>query len=462
MRGNPLLARLGVRALATLFLLAALAVSPRASAQKPNSNTAAGGQKKSDDAISKKDADPEIELQKAISQSGNDRAALVRNLREYLKKFPDAPRKASVYRALIESCQQLNDDACALDYAEQLIAVHPDDSEMMMLAVSLLQKKGDDGSLIRARGYVTRVIDRIEKTTADERSQRSSVADWQSQHDDLLSALYSLRGQIETSQHDEAAAEKDLQKSYSIMPNATSAEQLGELAEMKHENQKAIDQYVLAFVLPDAAPTSKLDRRALRQKLGNVWRQVHGSEAGLGEAILAAYDRTAAPNTASASATDPAAVNKHATEPLEFTLRTLDGKPTPLAPLKGKVLVLSFWATWCGPCRELEPQFVQVARSYAGNPAIDFFAVNTDEDQTLVQPFLAREKWNVPVLFADGLDDYFKVESLPTVIVLDADGKVTYRVNGFPPEGFTEALNTAIQSDLPAATAAINATSAAN
>jgi thioredoxin-related protein len=68
----------------------------------------------------------------------------------------------------------------------------------------------------------------------------------------------------------------------------------------------------------------------------------------------------------------------------------------------------------------------------------------------------------VPVLFADGLDDYFKVESLPTVIVLDATGKVTYRVNGFPPEGFTEALNTAIQSDLPAATAAIAATSAAN
>jgi thiol-disulfide isomerase/thioredoxin len=464
MRGNPLLARPGVRAIAALFLLAALSVSPHASAQKQNPDSSAAAKKKTDDAVSKKDADPEIELQKAIAQSGNDRAALVRNLREYLKKFPDAPRKASVYRALIESCQQLNDDACALDYAEQLIAVHPDDSEMMMLAVSLLQKKGDDGSLIRARGYVTRVIDRIEKSTADERSQRSSVADWQSQHDDLLSALYSLRGQIESSQHDSAAAEKDLQKSYAIMPNATSAEQLGELAEMKHENQKAIDQYVLAFVLPDAAPTSKLDRRALRQKLGNVWRQVHGSEAGLGEAILAAYDRTATSATASvgASAGDPAAANKHATQPLEFTLRTLDGKPTPLAPLKGKVLVLSFWATWCGPCRELEPQFVQVARSYAGNPAIDFFAVNTDEDQTLVQPFLAREKWNVPVLFADGLDDYFKVESLPTVIVLDASGKVTYRVNGFPPEGFTEALNTAIQSDLPAATAAMNATSAAN
>ena len=424
--------------------LALLAYAHATFAQKPQAVTPSGK-----DSISKKDADPEIELQKAIADAGNDRAALVRNLKAYLKKFPDAPRKAGVYRALIESCQQLEDDACALDYAEQLIAVHPDDSEMMMLAVSLLQKKGDEQSLVRASGYVSRVIDRIEKSTAVERSQRSSVADWQSQHDDLLSALYSLRGQIEFSQQKYDVAMADLQKSYSIRANASAAEQLGEIAELRHENQKAIDEYILAFVLPDGGPAAKVDRRALRQKLGNVYRQVHGSEAGLGEAILAAYDRSGAP-TANASF-DPAAANKHATEPFEFTLRTLDGKPTPLAPLKGKVLVLSFWATWCGPCRELEPEFIRIARAYEGNPGVSFFAVNTDEDETLVAPFVAREKWNVPILFADGLDDYFKIESLPTVVVLDQTGKITYRINGYPPEGFSGALTNAIQSNLSTA-----------
>jgi thiol-disulfide isomerase/thioredoxin len=413
-------------------------------AQKPQSSSAPDK-----DSVSKKDADPEIELQKAIADAGNDRAALVRNLKAYLKKFPDAPRKAGVYRALIESCQQLEDEACALDYAEQLIAVHPDDSEMMMLAVSLLQKKGDEQSLVRASGYVSRVIDRIEKSTAEERSQRSSVADWQSQHDDLLSALYSLRGQIEFSQQKYDVAMADLQKSYAIRANASAAEQLGEIAELRHENQKAIDEYILAFVLPDGGSASKIDRRALRQKLGNVYKQVHGGEAGLGEAILAAYDHSAAP-VANASY-DPAAANKHATELFEFTLRTLDGKPVPFAPLKGKVLVLSFWATWCGPCRELEPEFIHIARAYEGNPGVSFFAVNTDEDETLVGPFVAREKWNVPILFADGLDDYFKVESLPTVVVLDQSGKITYRINGYPPEGFSEALTNAIQSNLSTA-----------
>ena len=118
----------------------------------------------------------------------------------------------------------------------------------------------------------------------------------------------------------------------------------------------------------------------------------------------------------------------------------------PLASAKGKILVLSFWATWCGPCKELEPEFVDVAKSYAGNADIVFFAVNTDEDQSLVSQFVAHEKWDVPVVFGDGLDDFMKVESLPTVMVLDRAGKIIYRVNGFPPEGFAENLTTAIQA----------------
>src|ERR1700678_4257744 len=118
------------------------------------------------DAISKRDADPELELQKALSAAGNDRAAVVRNLKAYLQKFPDTPRKAAVYRAIVESCQQLKDDACAVDYAERLVALHPDDSEMMMLAVGILQEQSDDASLTRASGYVTRVLDRVKKATA--------------------------------------------------------------------------------------------------------------------------------------------------------------------------------------------------------------------------------------------------------------------------------------------------------
>ena len=432
-----------------MFLAGALGVRAQ------NTSPPAGAAKTPSDAISKQDANPEVELQKTIADAGNDRGALVRNLERYLQRFPDAPRKASVFRALVESCEQLQDDACALKYSEQLIALRPDDSEIMMLAVGLLQKQGDDASLTRASGYVSRVLDRIDKTTAAEKPPRVSLAEWQQNHDELRAALYNLRGQIEKSQHDDAAAEKDLRMSYTVLRNAVAAEQLGELAEMRRDYAAAAQEYLLAFVLPEDGAVGKVNRREVRKRLGNVWRQLHGSEEGLGAAVLAQYDSlgAVAATGAGAGAASPAAANKNAKDVYAFVLRTLDGSAVPLAGVRGKVLVLSFWATWCGPCRELEPQFVQVAKNYAGNGDIAFYAVNTDEDESLVAPFLGHEKWDVPVVYADGLDEFVKVQSLPTVLILDRAGKITYRINGYPPEGFAENLTNGIQAAVGAVSA---------
>jgi thiol-disulfide isomerase/thioredoxin len=166
----------------------------------------------------------------------------------------------------------------------------------------------------------------------------------------------------------------------------------------------------------------------------------------LGEAFLAAYDRIGAP------AQKPGAErhNANAKDTYDFVLRKIDGSAVPLATEKGKTLVLSFWATWCGPCRELEPEFAQVAKGYAGNPQIDFYAVNTDEDEAAVAPFVAHEKWDVPIVYADGLDAFMRVESLPTIVILNGDGKIAYRTDGFMPDGFEETLTTAIQRAMAA------------
>ena len=389
----------------------------------------------------KRDAEAEAELQKALNAAGNDRAALVRNLKDYLRRFPDAPRKAAVDRALIEACQQLRDDECALDYAEQLIALQPDDSEIMLLAVTILQRRGDDASLVRANGYVSRVIDRVQKSTPGERAEHASAEEWQQHRDTILSQLFALRGQIEKSQHAYEIAIKDLQMSYALRPNAVAAEAIGEIAEFQKDLGRAIQEYSLAFVLPESGPAGKVDRAEIRLKLGNVWRQTHGSEQGLGEQILSTYDYLRPVSN------DAQAVrNKDVHDPLAFVLRHLDGSPLFMASLRGKTIVMSFWATWCGPCHILEPMFSQVAKNYAGDPNLVFFAVNVDDDESLVAPFVAREKWNVPIVFADGLDDLLKVETLPTVLIIDHKGKIVYRVGGLSPDAFSEELTTAIQS----------------
>ena len=427
-----------------LALVATLTVALNPVAYAQNPAPPPEQSKAPSDTISKKDADPELELQKALSSAGNDRAAVVRNLKAYLQKFPDSPRKAAVYRAIVESCQQLKDDACAVDYAEKLVALRPDDSEMMMLAVGILQEQADDASLVRASGYVTRVLDRVQKSSVAEKPARVSATEWQQHHDELIAALYNLRGQIEKSQKNYEAAAKDSELSYVAKPNPAAAEELGELAELRRDRAKAIDEYLIAFVLPDDPTSGKVDRRDVRKKLGNLWRQVHGSEKGLGEAMLVAYDRFGS----AAQTSNSEARNSNAKDEYEFVLRKVDGAAVPMAAEKGKTVVLSFWATWCGPCRELEPEFAQVAKNYAGNVQVDFFAVNTDEDEAAVAPFVKREKWNLPIVYADGLDSFMKVEALPTVVILDREGKIAYRVDGFLPDGFQENLTAAIQAVL--------------
>ena len=237
------------------------------------------------------------------------------------------------------------------------------------------------------------------------------------------------------------AAVTDLEKSYRLQANAAAALRLGEIAELRGEREKAIEQFLLAFVLPDLKGLS-VDRAEVRRKLGNLWKQVHGNENGLGERLLQAYDKAVADSRPAA----PAERNAGAKEVHGFELRRADGSAAvKLSEAKGKVLVLSFWATWCLPCRELEPLFEKVERQYAGQADVMFLAVNTDEDETLVKPFVEREKVKSTVVFADGLDQWMKIASIPTVMVLDRDGKIVYRGQGFAPDGFAEALTAAIE-----------------
>ncbi len=423
-----------------------LAFSLAAAAQE--SNPAAPPSKKSPDASAKKSPDPDAELQKALANAGNDSTAMVRNLEQYLQQFPDAPRKAAVYRALVEACQQTNDARCALDYSERLIAIRPDDSQMMLLAVNLLQQQGDDASLDHAAGYLTRILDRVEKTPPEERPAREPVTEWQDGQSQLRTALYYVRGQVEKSQHKYDDAAKDLHLSDSIRPNALAAKSLGEVAELRGDFGGAIEEYVQAFTLPESGPAGNVNRQDVLRELGNTWRQVHGSEQGLGDAILAAYGRAALPSPAGRSTS--AARNKDAKDVFAFLVRRLDGSPLPLESLKGKIMVLSFWATWCAPCRELEPIFNRVARTYAGNADVVFFAVSTDDDEAQVPAFVAREKWDVPVIYADGLGELLKADTLPTVLVLNRTGDVAYRTGGLRRDGFADALTAAIQTALGA------------
>jgi len=383
---------------------------------------------------------PAEELQKAIGDAGNDRAELVKNLKAYLEKYPDARERPQIYRALVEACIQFKDDPCATDYAERIVALTPDDTSMTLLAVQLLEHSGDRAGLRRAVTYVSRVNDSVKAAPISEKSPRVSVEEWEGQKKRDQSALLALRARLEGQLNDSPAARKDYEESYSLQPNATAAAKLGELDELAKSYESAAFHYARAFALSDSEDKA-VNRRELRDKLGNVWRLAHGSDVGLGDFLLKAIDDV----TAARAAPHPLR-NDGVKDPFAFVLRRAPGGDSyPVASLKGKIIVINFWATWCGPCHVLEPIYEKLAARNAENPDLIFLSANCDDDESLVGPYLAERHTRTTEVFADRLDQLFGVNSFPTVLILDASGKVAFRANGIDPETMETDLGTAIR-----------------
>jgi thiol-disulfide isomerase/thioredoxin len=405
---------------------------------------------KTDDAVAPpKDAalDPDAELQLAVRQAGNDSAALVQSLEAYLVKYPDSPRRGAIYRALLESEMNLHNQKSALEYAEKVIAIQPEDSQSMYLAVTLLEKMPDEASQLRAVDFDTRLIDRVSKADPESRPQQMTLEDWQAGRNKFMVDLYVMRGRLQHHLHKNDEAVKDLTAGFRLFPNAEAALTLGEIAEENKHSDEAVRQYATAFNLASQAQPDNegpsLDRDMLRLRMGNLWRFTHDSNAGLGDIVLSAYDRSR--DLAKADKPDAPVYNKDVTDPLQFSLRHVDGSgPLKLAESHGKVVVLNFWTTWCAYCNQMESMLADVRTKFTGRDDVVFLAINADEEESQVAPFLQGQKPGGTLIFADGVNHAFHVESIPTILVLDKLGKIAYRTQGFAPDGFADLAAAAI------------------
>src|SRR6266478_3567624 len=189
-----------------LCLLSALLALPVAAQAPVNDKPKTTDKKTSQKQAAGKPFPRAEELQKAITDAGNDRAALVKNLQAFLEKFPDAPERPQIYRALVEACMQFHDDACASNYAERIVSLTPEDVSMTLLAIQLLERTGDTAALGRAVTYATRVYDSVNGSPISEKSPRVSMEEWEGQKKRDKSAVLALRGRLEGRLQNTAAA----------------------------------------------------------------------------------------------------------------------------------------------------------------------------------------------------------------------------------------------------------------
>ncbi len=111
-------------------------------------------------------------------------------------------------------------------------------------------------------------------------------------------------------------------------------------------------------------------------------------------------------------------------------MKTLDGATQSLAALRGRVVVLNFWATWCGPCRE-EMVLVERLRDELKSQGVEILGV-TDEQPEAARRWLADRKRSLPTLIdaERTLFRHYAIESIPVLIIIRRDGKVSSYVVG--------------------------------
>jgi thiol-disulfide isomerase/thioredoxin len=115
----------------------------------------------------------------------------------------------------------------------------------------------------------------------------------------------------------------------------------------------------------------------------------------------------------------------------EFKLDALDGKSLSLATARGKVILLNFWATWCGPCRAEIPDLIALQQRYKDQLQIIGLTVD-DDDASTIKQVIAEEHINYPVAMSspEVRLQYGGISALPTSFVLDGQGRVVQKHEG--------------------------------
>lgn len=170
------------------------------------------------------------------------------------------------------------------------------------------------------------------------------------------------------------------------------------------------------------------------------------------DAVLDDYLKREPPGPLADQAKALKANHGRATKPFspDFHLTTLDGKTITLESLRGKVVLLDFWATWCGPCLQAVPELKEIRKKFARQP-FELIGISVDREKKKLEEFVKSNEMTWPQYFDEGnrvAKEAFGVVSFPSYFVLDGDGVVTlvYRGHSAATAGrITAAIETALK-----------------
>jgi thiol-disulfide isomerase/thioredoxin len=305
---------------------------------------------------------------------------------------PNPALKRLLYEDIFRNAVKANNAAKTLKYAEALNRIDPSDTGVLAKAALVLAKKRTN--LDKALRYA-RIA---ERATAEFRLARRPP-------------------DIPTNIFESNFTEQKQRKAY--------------------EENRAVALEALGWTLYQMG-NYRTAESALRKSL-NVKRSAARMSSLI--AVLRKLGREEEANSLAADVNrELAALLRHnfVDEPVkDFQLESIDGNKYALSALKGKVVLINFWATWCAPCREELPILVKLYEKYKDR-GFEVLAVSTEEERALVSGFAKEYRLTFPVFYDAAIKDYFKADVIPANVFVGKDGRVRYRKTGFTEESISE------------------------
>lgn len=392
-------------------------------------------------------AQERADLQRALQDTGGSQLDFIRALEAHLEKYPNSPQRREIERALVKAAMETHDASRVARYGERVLEADPDNVELLEEVSSALLRTHDKDEAQRALRYSKHAEELLVAMSKEppkpgtEQARRVIEISWRTGQALMLEAR--ATGTL----GDVKAAAETAKRAFEAYPNAETAREKAFWLSAAGDQAGAVDALADAFTIGDPRQTDA-NRARDRDTLGEAYRKWKGSDAGLGDIVLAAYDRNRELINQRRLALRQYDPNVQVADPMSFTLSGPDGSKLALASLRGKVVVMDFWATWCGPCRIQHPLYDKVRDHFRGRDDVVFLFINTDEDHSMVAPFVTEHKWNVPVWYEDGLAVKLQVANIPTTLIFNPQGELVSRMVGFDPQRFVVTLTSRIDDAL--------------
>jgi cytochrome oxidase Cu insertion factor (SCO1/SenC/PrrC family) len=285
----------------------------------------------------------------------------------------------------------------------------------------------DRGAFDRAVGIAERGIAVSDRFITENLSAYQMTGKSQSAYARGRAAAADLVGWALFMKKDYAGAATKLDEAERLSQGQDFANQfhLGELAGAQNAPERAREHYLNALSLAGGPPP-------LRQRATQALAALRGESSGSVDAWLdTELSRRRDERKADA-------LKSLVDLPLpKLTLTTVDGKPFDTATLKGKVVLLDFFASWCGLCRAELPQLKSAYAKYQNDSNVVFLLVSIDEDAKRLRRYLEEMKFAFPVAraSAEDVERTMKFDNVPATYYVDKGGVVRYQINGVESHG---------------------------